>query len=190
MHGVSRFAALLLLLAPFVASAQEAPRTREGFGISFGIGGGSGAADCGPCSGDRETGASGYLRLGGYIKPNMLLAFESNGYVKQKDGIDATGGFYSMVLQWYPNVATGFYVKGGLGLMGYGETDGVDELTSSALGISAGAGYDFRVSKNFSLTPYGNILFSGKGDAKFNGTSTGIDASFNLIQVGLGFTWH
>jgi hypothetical protein len=178
-----------LLVVPSLAVAQN-PQTRSGFGISFGIGGGSGAAGCDGCTGDRETGPSGYLRLGGYVRPHVFIAFESNGYVKTMDGVDITGGFYQAVAQWYPNPVTGFYLKGGAGLMSYLETDGVDELTVSALGIGVGIGYDARVGTNFSLTPYANLLLSGKGDAKLNGFSSGFDVSFNLLQIGLGFTWH
>lgn len=189
MKVAFKLAAALLVLVPSALVAQL-PQTREGFGISFGFGGGSGAAECDLCSSDRETGFSGYLRLGGYVRPHVLIAFESNGYVKTLDGYDISGGFYSAVVQWYPNPLTGLYLKGGAGLMAYLETDGVDEVTVSALGLGVGIGYDARVGKNFSLTPYANLLFSGKADAKFNSGSTGVDASFNLLQIGLGFTWH
>ncbi len=53
-----------------------------------------------------------------------------------------------------------------------------------------GFGYDFRLGRNFSLPPFFNLVFSGRNDIKFNDASTGVNASFNLIQVGLGFTWH
>lgn len=189
MFARAVLAVVLLSFLPSASAAQLA-QNREGFGISFGFGGGSGAAACDGCSGDRETGLSGYLRLGGYARPHVFVGFESNGYTKSLDGVDITGGFYQAVVQWYPNASTGFFVKGGAGLMAYLETDGIDEITASALGMSVGLGYDARVGRNFSLTPFANILFSAKSDAKFNGASTGLDASFNLVQIGLGFTWH
>ncbi len=179
-----------LAFAPLAATAQE-PQARQGFGISFGLGGGSASVDCSGCDSDRESGFSGYLRLGGYVRPDLLVAFESNGYANSSEGVDVSGGFYSVALQWYPNVDKGFYIKGNLGIAGVVEDyDDGDEITVAAGGLGLGLGYDFRLGRNFSLTPYMNLVFTGNGDVKFNGDSTGIDAKFNLLQIGLGFTWH
>lgn len=185
-------AALFTLSFSATALAQTAPRpqTREGFGISFGLGGGSAGAECDFCSSDRTTALSGYLRLGGHVSPVLFVGFESNGWSNSEGGYDSALGFYSAVVQWYPNVEQGFYLKGGLGVAAYTETDGVDEISSSALGLTLGTGYDIRVGKNFSLTPFANFLVSSKGELDFNDEATGLKISANLIQFGLGFTWH
>jgi hypothetical protein len=180
---------LLVLALPSEVSGQHA-QVREGFGIGFGFGLGSAGASCDGCDSDRESGLSGYLRLGGYVRPNLMLAFESNGYVKSADGVDYTVGFYSAVAQWYPTATNGFFLKGGLGVSGYAATDGLDELSLFAPGINLGLGYDARLGRNFSLTPYVNFLASGKADAELNGISSGFKVSTNLLQVGIGFNWH
>lgn len=180
---------LAALLAPGLAAAAE-PQTRQGFGISFGLGGGKGDIDCNSCGLDGETGLSGYLRLGGYVRPDLFVAFETNGFTTSEDGVDTTGGFYSAALQWYPNVEKGFYVKGNLGIAGVVMEDDEDEVTSGHLGLGLGVGYDFRLGKNFSLTPYLNVMFTSKNELKLNDQSTGVKASFSLAQIGLGFTWH
>src|SRR5690606_22847794 len=105
-------------------------------------GAGSANMDCDGCSSDRETGMSGYLRLGGHVRPDMFVGFESNGYVTSNDGVDTTGGFYSVALQWYPNVDKGFYLKGNLGVAGVLEEDGIDEFEVAAFGAGLGIGYD------------------------------------------------
>lgn len=124
------------------------------------------------------------------LRPDLFVAFESNGFTSSSDGIDTTGGFYSAALQWYPNVEKGFYVKGNLGVAAVLMEDDSDEVTTGAPGLGLGIGYDFRLGRNFSLTPYANVVFTGKNDLKLNDSSTGVDASFSLIQIGLGFTWH
>lgn len=181
----------LTAAAPATIAAQgQHPQTRQGFGISFGVGTGSAGATCNDCSSERDNGLSGYLRLGGYLRPNLFLAGETHGWVYSEDGVDSQLGFYTATAQWYPNVATGLYLKGGLGLATYAVTDGTDDLNASAGAVVVGAGYDFRLGPNFSLTPYLNYLRSMEGEIKFNDISTGLNISANVFQVGLGFTWH
>lgn len=187
MRVLSLVAALMSMSAAVLA---QNPQTRDGFGISFGFGNGSAGVECNNCSSGRSSGLSGYLRLGGYLRPNLFLAGESNGWVHSESGVDETLGYYTFVAQWYPNVQTGLYLKGGLGFATYAATDGTDNLSATAPAITLGLGYDFRVGKNFSLTPFGNYLRSIESELKANDTSTGFNLSTNVFQIGLGFTWH
>jgi opacity protein-like surface antigen len=182
----------LLALLPAAAAAQDTarPQTREGFGISFGGGLGSVGLSCDGCDFDRETAISGYLRLGGYVRPNLMIAGETNGWTKDEDGVKGTASFISAVALWYPQPASGFYLKGGLGFSNTTIEDGADEITAAGMGISLGLGYDWRLGTNFSLTPYMNWMKSFGAEAEFNGTGTGIDLNSDVLQIGLGFTWH
>ena len=189
MKSLSRFLVVALMLTSATASAQVAP-TRQGFGISFGFGTGSAGASCDFCSSERDNGLSGYLRLGGHLNPSLFLGAETNGWVHSEDGVDQTLGFLTGVAQWYPNVSTGLYLKGGLGFANYTATDDVDDITGNALAMNFGLGYDFRVGSNFSLTPYANYLISTKGELKVNDVSSNVNMSTNVFQIGLGFTWH
>lgn len=62
--------------------------------------------------------------------------------------------------------------------------------TDGGLGFGAGAGYDFRMGKNFSLTPYVNYLLAAEADLKYERRPLDRKLSFNQLQIGLGFTWH
>jgi hypothetical protein len=53
-----------------------------------------------------------------------------------------------------------------------------------------GLGYDFRVGRNFSLTPYANYIASTGAELKLDGSATGADINPNIFQMGLGVTWH
>ena len=181
---------LLLSLAPAPSMAQANVQIRQGFGISFGLGFGSAGLDCDGCDFDRETGLSGYLRIGGYVRPNLFIAGETNGWVHSEDGLDEQISFLSAVAQWYPQVATGFYLKGGLGLAVSAAEDAFDELSASGMGLTLGTGYDWRVGRNFSLTPYLNYLRAFGAEAELNGVGLGENLSTNVLQFGLGFTWH
>jgi hypothetical protein len=188
MHRV----ALALGLALGLAGAAEAqrPQTRQGFWIGFGLGAGSAGADCSVCTDEREIGLSGHLRAGATVSPAFLLGAETNGWVKSEGGVDQRIGALSATAYWYPSVAGGFYLKGGLGVMGYWVDDGFDELSAVGLGLQLGLGYDFRVGSNFSLTPYLNALAAGGADAKFNGIALGEDFNPNLVQFGMAVSWH
>ena len=195
---LSALAAVALLSAPLAAQGRAAARTaanpqsRDGFTISFGLGGGSAAMTCPGCgTSPRETGMSGYLRVGGAISPSMVLAAESNGWTKTVQGVDTRMGALSGIAQWYPSLTNGFYVKGGLGLGYYTEDDPTQGKASAVgLGYQAGTGYDWRIRTNFSLTPYVNYVGMANSDVKVNGTSLNQKIGVNNFQYGLGFTWH
>lgn len=180
----------LLLLVPSIMAAQGKTQARQGFGISFGLGSGSAGLSCDLCGDDRENGTSGYLRIGGLVRPNLFVAGESNGWLKSEGGIDTMISFVSAVAQWYPSVAKGWYAKGGLGFSMYSATDGTDDQSATAPAITLGGGYDWRLGTNFSLTPFVNYLYGMEGDVKVNGTSSGVKVGSNVFQLGLGFTWH
>ena len=81
-----KLAAVMIVLGSIVSPliAQEAPEAeeltnvRKGFWISFGFGPGFLAADCDGCD-ERETGFSGYLRLGGTINQQVLIGGGTTG---------------------------------------------------------------------------------------------------------------
>ena len=170
-------AALVALLGVQNGAAQSRPQTREGFFIGFGLGVGSlGCQDCG----SRESGFSGYLKLGGTVNEKLLLGFESNGWVKQQSGVTLSQSNASAVAYFYPQVESGFFLKGGFGVSTLKlDVSGFGSGSESGFGVVAGLGYDARVGTNFSLTPYANIM-----SGSFSGGST------NVFQAGLGLTWH
>ena len=182
--------ALLVASVSTAASAQSHPQTRQGFGISFGLGIGSAEFKADGFDVDRESAGSGYLRIGGHVRPNLFIGGELSGWTKEEDGLEGTVSFATAVAQWYPTVSSGFYLKGGLGFSNTVIEGGGDELTAAGLALSLGVGYDWRVAKNFSLTPYLNILQSAGAEAKFNGVGLDENLSTNVVQIGLGFTWH
>ena len=188
-------AATTFLVASTVAAQQSNSQLRQGFTASFGFGAGSGGVSCTNCTTDRKTGVSGYLRLGGAVRPGLIVAGETSGFVKSIDGGQVNFGFYSAALQWYPLPASGFYVKSNAGFasshfvvddIGFGTR----ELRSSGFAAGVGAGYDLRVGRMFSLTPYVNLMTSVRSEARFLGQSLGEKLNPNLLQFGVGFTWH
>ncbi len=169
-------AVLALALTP-AAPAQGHPQTRQGFWIGFGLGYGSLGFSCTGCSTSREGALSGYLKLGGTLSPKLLLGGETNGWTKNDAGTTVNAGNASAVLYFYPNPAGGLFLRGGIGwawldLGGFGSETGA--------GAVFGVGDDIRVGTNTSITPVLNFNFGKLAN----------DFSQNVIQLGVGVTFH
>ena len=170
-----------LLAVPQGAEAQAEAAARDGFFIGFGLGGGS--FGCSECS-NRESGFAGHLKLGGTVSPQLLLGAESSVWTKEMEGgVRFTHANLSALAQFYPSVAAGFFLRGGIGIstLEVSASDGGVSVSASdtGLGLSAGLGYDIRVGQNFSISPYGTFDWGN-----FDGGSA------NNFQLGIGVTWH
>jgi hypothetical protein len=181
--------ALLIAALATTANAQKA-QTRDGFWISLGMGAGSLGFGGDATNDSRQTALSGYLRAGATISPQFLLGVETNGWTHSESDVTTTAGMFSAVGYYYPMAAKGLYVKGGLGVMMVKDNAPIDQGKATGFGGQVGLGYDVRVGRNFSLTPYMNYLMSTGAELKLDGSATGADINPNIWQVGMGVTWH
>jgi hypothetical protein len=176
--------ALLALVAAPTASAQL-PQTRSGFWFNFGLGYGS--LDCENCT-ERTGASSGQLSLGGTLSDKWLLGAGWNGWIKSENGATLTVGTLTAMARFYPSATGGFYLQGGLGFgvvnleLEFGGT-GNGNLTYTAEESGAGAvlgiGYDFRVGRNISISPFANAY-----GVSFDGGNASVG------QIGVGLTVH
>lgn len=166
----------------------------DGFTMGFGLGNGSAGVSCTGCATDRTNGLSAYLNMGGALSPTLILGGELNGWSKDKTGSTSRIGFFTGYAQWYPNATNGFFVKTGLGVGSISVEDKTtvpsSKLESAGFAYQVGAGYDFRVGHDFSLSPYAGYIATAGATAKLNGTSTNSTLNTNNFQVGIGLTWH
>ena len=164
---------LAFLTMPSLSSGQE---TREGFFIGAGLGWGS----LGVSDGEgRESAASGYLKLGGTLNDQVLLGAESNAWVKDEGGVSMTVTSVTAIIQFYPSPTSGFFLKGGAGFSTTSISFWGLTVEETGLGLIGGLGYDQRLGTNFSLSPYANYVRNS-----YDGGST------NVMQLGVGVTWH
>jgi hypothetical protein len=165
--------ALLILGSP--ALAEETParsQTRQGVWFSGGLGFGSlGCDDCGT----RESGLSGGLAVGGTISDRTLVGVGTTGFAKNVAGSTFTVGTLDARIRFYPVRTSGFFLNGGIGI-GTISWAGESEI---GMGLMLGLGWDVRVARNVSLTPFWN------GSAMRN---SNVNANFG--QLGLGITVH
>jgi len=158
------------------AYAQNA-QIRDGFWFSGGLGYGSlGCEDCG----SREGAVSGGLSLGGTISPRLLIGVGTSAWSKSEQGATLTVGLVDARVRFYPQTRGGFFLTGGVGIGSVtGSVAGFGSNTETGAGLILGIGYDVRVARNTSITPFWD------GYAMRN---SNIDA--NVGQIGLAVTIH
>jgi hypothetical protein len=180
------------LLIPAGETFAQRPQTREGFNISFGFGGGGAGIDCRGCQTSRQSGTVLYVNIGSTINQRLTLGGELNGFSRSSQNEDDTIGSLMAVAHFYPAPRMGFFFIGGAGMTSMSLDNHVDlvTVTSTGLGAEIGAGYDIRLGRNFSLTPYAAFVQGFAGMAKVNSVSAGEKVKPNYAQFGLGFTWH
>jgi hypothetical protein len=170
-------ACLFALVAVPVAAQPDVPannkHARQGFWFNAGLGFGS--LGCDNCDGQRETGLSGGLSLGGTISDRFLIGVGTSGFSKSVDGDTFSVGTLDARVRFYPSRTNGFFLTGGIGL---GTMSFVGER-ETGLGLILGLGYDIRVGRNVSVTPF----WSG-----FAMRNSNVDA--NVGQLGVGVTIH
>ena len=157
-------------------TAARSSLGRDGFWFSAGLGYGSWGCD--NCS-DRVTGGSGGLSAGVTMNDRVLVGGGTTGFYRRVDGATLTAGTYDFRIRFYPARTSGFFVNGGFGLGQITVHDAFNSDTEWGVGAMVGVGWDLRVGKNVSLSPF----WSGSGIS-----TKSLNANFG--QFGLGVTIH
>jgi hypothetical protein len=113
-----------------------------------------------------------------------------SGWAKDEGGFASAAAIVAGVAYFYPSAAGGLFLKGGIGFTGYAVDDGFDEGTSSGYGVLVGIGYDWRVARNFSITPVATISTGGGGDLEINSVPFAQNWRQTVVEVALGLTFH
>ncbi len=197
-----RVSVLLVVLVcglPGVVTGQE----RSGFWVGVDVGTGStgtsASGTVGSVFGDyRRWGGASALGLGWAVNPQLLVGIELRGmgwtwWTSDLRGTLAVNNV-SGILTYYPRVASGFYVKGGLGgsflimdVEGFGGPAG---NSSHGLGFTTGAGYDVYLGRGFWLTPAVNFLYGQSGDVEFSRDSVIRDWKHNRTDFTVGIKFN
>ena len=156
-------------------SARQAS-VHQGWWFSGGLGMGSLGSDNGT---SRETGLTGDIAVGYTLSPKWLIGVGSSGWSKSEDGGRLTVATLDARVRFYPSTTGGFFLTGGIGGASMTASVGGISATENGGGAIFGLGYDYRIARNASITPYWNG-FAIKTDNN--------DA--NVGQLGLAITLH
>jgi hypothetical protein len=187
-------AATLLLSAP--APGLGIPRSATGSGSAS-------AAAMGPrrsrltartAPGDERQGSfSGFLKLGGTLNQHVLLGVESNGWTKEEEGTRVTIRRPHRNRHRLPTGRRRLFLKAGAGASylrsEFREGSFSASFDKTGWAVLVGAGYDFRVGRNVSLTPCINYHYGKPGDIDVDGE---VLPGFkqNVVSFELGITFH
>ncbi|MGE5802127.1 MAG: hypothetical protein ACM358_07700 [Gemmatimonadota bacterium] len=180
---------IALTLATGVSAAQA--HEHRGFWIGFGLGGGVNLND--GLDGERLSGGTGYLRLGGTPSQRVLLGFEGNFWGRDQDGATIARGNGTFTTMFYPSTQGGGFLKGGIGWASISRATTVGNSTTTTaeggFGLTAGAGWDVKIGRNIYLTPNADVLFQWF-DAKNDPVLGPIPGNNTILMVTMGLTWH
>jgi len=178
--------ALALHAAP--AAAQGAVEHR---GLWAGIHAGYGFASYGgDASSSNDGGFTAGLRIGGTLRPNLLLGGESNGWYGRQDDVDSIWGSIMGVAYYYPVSSLPLFMKGGAGYLYTVQSQQPRDLTSSHFAIQLGAGYDILIGTDVAVTLTAAYLQGFAADWELAGASTSTSVSPNLILLGVGISLY
>ncbi len=176
------------------ATGGRAPDARQGFHFSVGLGTASVSATCSACDvnffQDRINGFSGRLQLGAAVTPQLVIAGEFLGWIKNDQTLHRRIAALSVVLLGYPSPTAGFFLKAGFGaLRAIGEND-LLAVRSDALMSSFGLGYDIPVGGRVKLTPYATYIRTFDTQTWVDNLESPVPLSPNAFQFGVALTVH
>ncbi len=185
--------ALSLLAVALVPSsiAGQAPET-DGVWYGVGVGYGMTMLNCGICTDQIRTGPSAQLKAGGKVSQSVLLGVETTGWMKRLEevnqfvfSIHATGYLYA-------GGTPGLFLKGGVGPTWFNanEVDGDGDLGSMGWSIQFGIGYEARLNRTMTLSPYVNVVGSGFGELSIDDEVASDQFGVAQAQIGLSFTHY
>lgn len=172
------FATAVVAMCTFAPPAAAAghPHQRDGWNVGFGVGGGSADRSySGGVSFEREDGITGNIRLGIPMRKSMHFALETNGWRKATGGESVMFNAFTGGIAWFPS--GGLVVRGGVGWGITTESVSFDSgnlvSTDTGFGVNAGIGYEFRLTRTFSLGPQidGGFITIESGDANWGSVS-------------------
>jgi hypothetical protein len=162
------------------AQRSRARNTNLRDGLWFSGGLGYGSLGCDNCGGEREGGLSADLSVGGTLSQRWLVGVGTSAWSKEDQGARVTVATLDARVRFYPSTTGGFFLTGGIGAGSMrGEFGGLS-ATETGVGTILGLGWDIRVAKNASVTPYWNGFAMRKNE----------DVNANVGQAGIAITIH
>jgi hypothetical protein len=182
---------LMLALGGSALSAQQRRSSSNagGFWYSVSVAPGWSRVSCEICAGQRESGISAFVGLGGTTSRAVRIGGELAGWRQSDEGLTQTLLSIGAIVNWYPGTKRRFYLRGGASLLMHRANDGVDVVTASGIGPQLGLGYEVAAGRQFLLAPFVHYSMGVVGgDVNFNGGQASESARVSFVQAGVSLT--
>lgn len=183
-RGVAAFVCALVIVgsAAQPAFAEIQPSVRQGWLLGLGVGGGGAKVTVPGGSSDRESGPAASVRVGYAFDPRLSLELDGTGWTREQSGTRIIFSVWAPTLNYYPG-QQGLVLRAGVG---WGSGEALEQsgnvtisTRESGLGVLAGVGYEFRVTRRFALGP------------QIHGGWMDLDSfNANWATFDLGFHWY
>ncbi len=203
MRNCARALAVIASFAsatPVCAQEQDDVQlAHQGFHATIGLGMGQSTTHCLSCTvSTTTTGPTLTMRFGGALTPNVVLSAEYTAQAKMSDVATAVALWTSLLVQWYPRARQGFFVDVGGGLALHNEDIPATEATAATQiavvewGYQFGAGYDIRLSRGTSITPFADLLIARgtPGPTDAHDPVTGPKVGASMVHAGVAVSWR
>jgi hypothetical protein len=172
----------------------QGDQVRNGFWLMGGVAAASNRTDCTNCPEEvRINGFGTVLRAGGKASRYVMIGGELYGFLETDDDSRTEVGGVLFIAQWYPWTKLGFWFRAGGGIS-YANVEintatSPEQITKAGLGLSLGFGWDLRVARMVSITPFLTSYYNGLGAIDFSG-GTLDNVLTTMWQAGVGVTFH
>ena len=139
---------------------------------------------------DRINGLSGNLQMGGALNQQLVVAVEFMGWMRNDAPIYRRMAALNLVFLGYPSAGSGFFIKGGGGVVRAIVEDDYLSVRTDAYTAETGIGCDIPMGGNAKLTLYANYLRTFAGGTWLNGIVSPVVIAPNAFQVGTALTVH
>ncbi len=187
-------AAIALSVVDVGSLGAQGNQVRNGFWVMGGVAAAYNRTDCTNCP--KEVGTSGVgtvLRLGGKVSRYVMIGGELYGFVDTKEDSRTEVGGVLFIGQWYPWTHLGFWFRAGGGIsyadVRLNTSTNPEQVSKAGLGLSIGFGWDLRIARMVSITPFVTTYYNGLGAIDFSG-GTLDNVLTTMWQAGVGVTFH
>lgn len=184
----------LFAAATSVAHGQR-PHDRRGLWVGLGVGVGSARASCSVCA-DQAAGPAAHAKAGGTVSRKVLAGVQGTGWFESGGTSERSLVMLAALGTLYPWPDRGFHFEAGISGYWYVEEDSANELSTQGLALQLGAGYDLRITRDVSLSPFATLMASGFGNPTRLDKSSGArlpllsDMTVRYFQLGVAATLH
>lgn len=188
-HTVFLLAGLLVGASNVVAQHSTASSSRgTGFWYAVGVAPAWTRVTCAICAGERATGMSAHVALGGRTSRTVRVGGELAAWRERDAGVTQTLMSIGAAAYWYPSLRRfpRLYLRGGAALNMHRASDGTDVVTSSGIGPQLGVGFEWPIAGSWLVGPFFHYSMGvAGGDVKFNGGQAASSATVSFLQMGL-----